>query len=65
MAGATGATGSAGAVSEDAFASFMGSSELFTDGNQLLWFPSVEDTTGSITESGVQHIQLSAGYYLV
>ena len=50
---------------EDAFASFMGSSELFTDGNQLLWFPSVEDTTGSITESGVQHIQLSAGYYLV
>lgn len=65
LSGATGPTGPAGAVPEDIFASFIGSSELFTDGNQLLLFPSVEDVTGNITESDVQHVQLSAGYYLV
>ena len=47
------------------FASFIGSSELFTNGSQLLLFPAVTDPTGTIGESDLMHIQLAAGSYLV
>ena len=47
------------------FASFIGSSELFTNGSQLLLFPAVTDPTGAIGESDLMHIQLAAGSYLV
>ena len=64
-AGPTGATGPEGTVPDDIFASFIGSSELFTNGSQLLLFPAVTDPTGTITESDLMHVQLAAGYYLV
>lgn len=50
---------------DDIFASFIGSSELFTNGHQLSLFPAVTDPTGNITESDLLHVQLKAGYYLV
>ena len=63
--GPTGPTGPAGAAPDDVFASFIGSSELFTNGSQLLLFPAVTDPTGTIGESDLMHIQLAAGSYLV
>ncbi len=64
LSGATGPTGPAGAVPEDIFASFIGSSELFTDGNQLLLFRPLK-TSLAILPSRMQHIQLSAGLLLL
>ncbi len=63
--GPTGPTGSSATVPDNIFASFIGSSELFTDGSQLLLYPAVTDPTGNITESDLNHVQLAAGYYLV
>ena len=65
QAGIQGPTGPAGAAPDDVFASFIGSSELFTNGSQLLLFPAVTDPTGAIGESDLMHIQLAAGSYLV
>ena len=62
-AGPTEATGPEGTVPDDISASFIGSSELFTNGSQLLLFPAVTDPTGTITESDLMHVQLAAGYY--
>lgn len=63
--GPTGPTGSSAVLPDDIFASFIGSSELFTNGSQVLMFPAVTDPTGNITEQDLMHIQLEAGYYLV
>ena len=63
--GPTGPTGPQGAVPNDIFASFIGVSELFTNGSQLLLFPAITDPTGNITETDLMHVQLQAGYYLV
>ena len=64
-AGIPGPTGPQGAVPNDIFASFIGVSELFTNGSQLLLFPAITDPTGNITETDLMHVQLQAGYYLV
>ena len=63
--GPTGPTGPQGAVPNDIFASFIGVSELFTNGSQLLLFPAITDPTGNITETDLMHVQLQAGYYQV
>lgn len=63
--GPTGPTGPQGTVPNDIFASFIGVSELFTNGSQLLLFPAITDPTGNITETDLMHVQLQAGYYLV
>ncbi len=63
--GPTGPTGPSAVLPDDIFASFIGSSELFTNGSQILMFPAVTDPTGNITEQDLMHIQLEAGYYLV
>lgn len=62
--GPTGPTGTA-TVPDDIFASFVGSSELFTNGTQLLLYPAVSDPTGNIQESDFMHVQLAPGDYLV
>lgn len=63
--GPTGPTGPSAVLPDDIFASFIGSSELFTNGSQIFMFPAVTDPTGNITEQDLMHIQLEAGYYLV
>ena len=65
LQGSTGPTGPAASLPDDIFASFIGTSELFTNGTQLLLFPAITDPTGNITESDLMHVQLTAGYYLV
>ena len=65
LQGPTGPTGPAPDLPDDVFASFIGSSETFTNGAQLFLFPAISDPTGNITESDLMHVQLEAGYYLV
>ena len=50
---------------DDIFASFIGSSEIFTDDGRLILFPAITDPTGNITETDLMHVQLAPGYYLV
>ena len=63
--GPTGPQGPEAAVPDDIFASFIGSSELFTNGALLFLFPAIDDPTGNITETDLMHVQLAPGYYLV
>ena len=63
--GLTGPTGPAGEDAHDIFASFIGYEEVFSDGNLIILFPAVSDTTGNIVEEGYSNINLTEGYYLV
>lgn len=63
--GRIGPTGPATLLPDNIFASFLGSSEQFTNGSQLYLFPAIPDPTGTITEADLMHVQLAAGYYLV
>ena len=63
--GLTGPRGPAGEDAHDIFASFIGYEEVFSDGNLIILFPAVSDTTGNIVEEGYSNINLTEGYYLV
>ena len=63
--GPTGPTGPGAEPPDDIFASFIGSSEIFTDNGRLILFPAITDPTGNITETDLMHVQLAPGYYLV
>ena len=59
----TGPTSSSATVPDLILASFNSTSELFIDGNQLLLYLSVTDPTSNITDSDLNPVQISAGYY--